>query len=45
MLDNNLIATLNSAGYTVYSTLIRNTTLYTGDVPNAIPVRLDLWTQ
>ena len=42
---NNLIATLSSAGYTVDPTLIRNTTLYTGDVPNAIPVRLDLWTQ
>ncbi len=42
---NNLIASLNSAGYSVNATLIRNTTLYTGDVPNAIPVRLDLWTQ
>ena len=42
---NNLIATLNGAGYSVNTNLIRNTTLYTGDVPNAIPVRLDLWTQ
>jgi hypothetical protein len=43
---NNLNNTLNSAGYTnIDYSLFRNTTLYTGDVPNAIPVRLDLWTQ
>ncbi len=42
----NLIATLNAAGYTnIDPNQIRNTTIYAGDVPNAIPVRLDLWTQ
>ena len=41
----NLNSTLRAAGYTVDPTLVRTTTLYTGDVPNAIPVRLDLWTQ
>ena len=42
----NLITSLSDAGYTNIDTnLIRNNTLYTGDVPNAIPVRLDLWTQ
>jgi hypothetical protein len=42
----NLLATLNAAGYTnINPALIRNTTLYTGDVPNVVPVRLDLWTQ
>lgn len=42
----NLNQTLNDAGYTnIDYSLFRNTTLYTGDVPNAIPVRLDLWTQ
>ena len=42
----NLLNTLNGAGYTnINASLIKNTTLYTGDVPNALPVRLDLWTQ
>ncbi|WP_048190747.1 hypothetical protein [Methanobacterium sp. SMA-27] len=42
----NLIQTLNEAGYTnIDQNLIRNTTLYSGDVPNAVPVRLELWTQ
>ncbi len=41
----NLKANLTASGYTVDNSLIRNNTLYTGDVPNAIPVRLDLWTQ
>lgn len=42
----NLIQTLSDAGYTnIDPRLIRNTTLYTGDVPNAVPVRLDLYTQ
>ncbi len=42
----NLLNTLSSAGFTnINSSLIKNTTLFTGDVPNAIPVRLDLWTQ
>lgn len=36
---------LHDAGYTVDPTLIRNNTLYTGDVPNSIPVRLDLYQQ
>ena len=43
---SNLNQTLSDAGYTnIDYSLFRNTTLYTGDVPNAIPVRLDLWTQ
>jgi len=43
---NNLVASLSDAGYsTINASLIRNTTIYAGDVPNAIPVRLDLWTQ
>lgn len=42
----NLIQTLNDAGYTnIDPNLIRNSTLWTGDVPNAVPVRLDLYTQ
>lgn len=42
----NLIQTLNDAGYTnIDPSLIRNSTLWTGDVPNAVPVRLDLYTQ
>ena len=36
---------LAEAGYTVDPSLIRNNTLYTGDVPNSIPVRLDLYQQ
>jgi hypothetical protein len=44
--ESNLNSTLRDAGYTnIDYSLFRNTTLYTGDVPNAIPVRLDLWTQ
>jgi hypothetical protein len=42
---SNLIQTLTDAGYSVDPRLIRNNTLYTGDVPNSIPVRLDLWTK
>lgn len=45
----NAVASLKSAlaeaGYSVDESLIRNNTLYTGDVPNAIPVRLDLYQQ
>ena len=41
----NLTSTLGGFGYDVNPNLMRNSTLYTGDVPNAIPVRLDLWTQ
>jgi hypothetical protein len=42
----NLIQTLNEAGYTnIDPNLIRNSTLFSGDVPNAVPVRLELWTQ
>ena len=42
----NLNQTLTDAGYTnIDYSLFRNTTLFTGDVPNAVPVRLDLWTQ
>ncbi len=37
--------TLTDAGYSYDPSLIRNNTLWTGDVPNAIPVRLDLWEQ
>jgi hypothetical protein len=42
---DNLTSTLGGFGYDTNPNLIRNSTLYTGDVPNAIPVRLDLWTQ
>ena len=42
----NLLSTLSDSGYTnIDPSLIKNTTLYSGDVPNAVPVRLDLWTQ
>lgn len=41
----NLVSALTDAGYTVDYSLIRNNTLYTGDVPNSIPVRLELWQQ
>jgi hypothetical protein len=41
----NLENSLNAAGYSYDPSLIKNNSLYTGDVPNAIPVRLDLWEQ
>ncbi len=43
---NNLTNELNVSGDTSFNpSLIKNTTIFAGDVPNAIPVRLDLWTQ
>jgi len=41
----NLKNNLTQGGITFDPSLIKNVTTYTGDVPNAIPVRLDLWTQ
>ena len=41
----NLKQTLTDAGYSYDPSLIRNNTLWTGDVPNSIPVRLDLYEQ
>jgi hypothetical protein len=42
----NLTSVLGGFGYNITNTsAIRTSSLYTGDVPNAIPVRLDLWTQ
>jgi hypothetical protein len=41
-----LLTNLQNLGITnINMTLIRNSTLYTGDVPNAIPVRLELYEQ
>lgn len=41
---NYLIQILNEAGYTnIDLNLIKNNTIYTGNVPNVIPVRLELW--
>ncbi|SCG85648.1 hypothetical protein [Methanobacterium congolense] len=37
--------TLRDAGITVDPSLIRTEAMYTGDLPNAIPVRLNLWKQ
>nr|WP_148217890.1 hypothetical protein [Methanothermus fervidus] len=39
----NLIQKLQSAGYNVDPNAIQAEALYTGNLPNAIPVRLDLW--
>lgn len=35
--------TLHDAGYDVDPDLFRSEALYTGDMPNSIPIRLDLW--
>ncbi|KAF5078412.1 hypothetical protein DSECCO2_140870 [anaerobic digester metagenome] len=37
--------TLSDAGISVDPSLIRTEAMYTGDLPNAIPVRLNLWKQ
>lgn len=42
---NNLTNTLRSYGYTVDTSQIKTEAIYTGDVPNSIPVRLELWKQ
>ncbi|MGC9516094.1 MAG: hypothetical protein ACP5C3_00175 [Methanomicrobiales archaeon] len=42
---NNLTAELIASGYTVDPSLLRSEALYTGDLPNSLPVRLDLWRQ
>lgn len=41
----NLMSDLQSKGYNVNSSLIKVEALYSGDVPNAIPIRLELWKQ
>lgn len=38
-----LIAELNQMGITPDQSLIKEEAMYTGNLPNAIPVRLDLW--
>jgi starvation-inducible outer membrane lipoprotein len=38
-----LIAELNQMGITPDESLIKEEAMYTGNLPNAIPVRLDLW--
>jgi hypothetical protein len=42
---NNLTQTLIDSGYTVDPALLHSEALYTGDMPNNLPVRLDLWRQ
>ncbi|MDI6644066.1 MAG: hypothetical protein QME14_03330 [Methanobacteriaceae archaeon] len=42
---NNLTQALIESGYTVDPNLLRSEALYTGDLPNNLPVRLDLWRQ
>ncbi|WP_424355891.1 hypothetical protein [Methanobacterium sp. MBAC-LM] len=42
---NNLTNTLRSYGYTVDTSQIKTEAIYTGNVPNSIPVRLELWKQ
>lgn len=42
---NNLTQALIESGYTVDPSLLRSESLYTGDLPNNLPVRLDLWRQ
>lgn len=39
----NLIANLTAQGFSVDTSLIKLEALFSGDVPNAIPVRLELW--
>jgi hypothetical protein len=38
-----LIANLTGSGYSVDQSLIKLEAIYSGDVPNAIPIRLELW--
>ncbi len=42
---NNLTNTLQSYGYYVDRSQIKTEAVYSGDVPNSIPVRLELWKQ
>ena len=42
---NSLINELQSYGYTVDTSQIKTEAIYSGDVPNSIPVRLELWKQ
>ena len=42
---NDLVNTLQSYGYTVDTSQIKSEAIYTGDVPNSIPIRLELWKQ
>jgi hypothetical protein len=41
--EQDLITRLTQSGITPDPDLIRSEALYTGDLPNSIPVRLDLW--
>ncbi|MBC7100981.1 MAG: hypothetical protein H5T40_05060 [Methanobacteriales archaeon] len=43
MARQNLIDMLEQSGYIVDPNLIKTEALYTGNLPNALPVRLDLW--
>lgn len=38
-----LIANLTASGYSVDPSLIKLEAIYSGDVPNAVPIRLELW--
>lgn len=38
-----LIDMLRQSGYTIDERLIKTEALYTGDIPNSLPVRLTLW--
>ena len=44
-LFTNYLNTLINQGYYVNASLIKNETVYSGNVPNAIPIRLELWKQ
>ncbi len=44
-LMNEYLQPLINQGFYVNTSLIKNETLYAGDVPNAIPIRLELWKQ
>jgi hypothetical protein len=44
-LFTNYLNTLINQGYYVNTSLIKNETVYSGNVPNAIPIRLELWKQ
>lgn len=43
MARQNLIDMLQQSGYPIDPNLIKTEALYTGNLPNALPVRLDLW--
>jgi hypothetical protein len=42
---NEYLQPLINQGFYVNTSLIKNETLYAGNVPNAIPIRLELWKQ